>query len=52
MYKPRFYDEENHYLLCDSSWDVEECLKYAAKVSAFVVASSETVPNYDPKIFE
>lgn len=31
---------------------IEECLKYAAKVSAFVVASSETVPNYDPKIFE
>lgn len=32
--------------------DVKVCLDYASKVSAFVVSSSQTVPEYDPENFE
>ncbi len=33
-------------------FDIQTCLNYAAKVSAFVVSSSETVPDYNPLDFE
>ena len=35
-----------------SGCEIEKCIRFAAKISAFVVSSSETVPNYNPVDFE